>query len=213
MVRSLSTAVRTAKNLAEQDNRYTFLLELTVTDAFLGTTTVRVARATESVLFAGQTYQPIPFALGKQTEDTTGELHELEIGIIDLSGQLRDWIYDNDIDGAAAKLILTFFDGFTHELALENDFVVRGWSATFEAITVRLGSRNFFEVTFPGRPIDRDRCPFIYKGDRCAYVQQASGVSIPNCDHTLNGPNGCKVHENQPHFGGFAMLPLRRFTV
>lgn len=40
-------------------------------------------------------------------------------------------------------------------------------------------------------------CPLIYKGTACGYTG-----SIPTCDKTKDGANGCTIHNNTHRFGG-----------
>lgn len=41
------------------------------------------------------------------------------------------------------------------------------------------------------------------------YLRVAAG-GLASCDYTLDGPNGCRVHANQIHYGGAPALPVGR---
>jgi phage-related protein len=45
-----------------------------------------------------------------------------------------------------------------------------------------------------------------------AYLRFYSG-GLTSCDYTFDGPNGCRVHENTPNFGGAPGIPSGRLNV
>lgn len=67
-----------------------------------------------------------------------------------------------------------------------------------------LGAENPLRRQFPLRKQDDNQCGFLYKGPDCGY----SG-SIPTCDRTLDGPNGCRVHANTPNYGAYPGIIVR----
>jgi phage-related protein len=209
-MRNLSEALTRARNEAEQANDWVFLLEIDVTKSELvnDIETLRFARSTESVTHDSQEYQPFPFAIGEQDESLSGELHTLEIGIIDLSGAVREYVRKYDLDGSPTRLILVRRDdggGDAWTEVLREDFEVHGYSGTFEAITLSLATRNWLQHQAPSRRLNRSRCSFRFKDDGCGYV----GIE-EYCDYTFSGAYGCRAKENEDRFGGFPTLPPRQ---
>jgi phage-related protein len=209
MVRSLGAGFA-AKNAAESDDVFIWLLEVTLTDPMLGDTVLRFARATENVVVGGDTYSPFPFTVGEHTEDLTGELRELTVGILDMTGEVTEFLKTNDVDGAKVVMSVAFYDGSTYAISTSDTFSVVGYATNYERITLQLGGRNYIEAPFPNRPLDRHRCGFEYRGTLCGYVNDDDGSIRETCDFSLNGPNGCKAHNNEIRFGGFPSLPTRR---
>jgi phage-related protein len=76
-------------------------------------------------------------------------------------------------------------------------FQVLSGSSSDYVVTWTLGSENLLDRQFPGRRQNRS-CAWRYKGDECGY-----NGSLPSCDYSLFGANGCKVHANGINFGGF----------
>lgn len=210
MVKSLSSAVVAAKNAAEQLDVFTHILTVTLTDEITGTTVIRMARATEDVVIGADTWKAFPFAVGESTEDLSGELREVTVGMLDLTGEVAAFLKVHDVDSARVDLGVAFWDGATNVLALTDTFTVVGYTAANERITLQLGGRNYLDAPMPARPLDRYRCGFQFGGTLCAYVQDNDGFIRQTCDYSLNGPNGCKVHDNDPRFGGFSSLPTKQ---
>jgi phage-related protein len=83
---------------------------------------------------------------------------------------------------------------------MEQNFVLMSAVAKDEnySIEFTLGAENPLALRFPYRQQFRNRCEWVYKGNECRY---AGG--LPSCDLTLDGDNGCRVHNNTYNFGGF----------
>lgn len=210
MVKSLDTATTLAKNASEGSDVFLHLMEVTISDPMLGTTILRFARSTESVSAGGDTYSPFPFTVGEVTEDLTGEMREVAVGILDLTGAVSAFLKDNDVDGAKVVMHIAFWNGTSYAITSSETYTVMGYAADYEKITLQLGGRNYLEALFPSRPLDRTRCGFEYRGTLCTYAADSDGSVRESCDFTLNGPNGCKAHNNEERFGGFPSLPIRR---
>jgi len=210
MVKSLGAAITEAKNAPEGTDVFIHILTVTLDDPIAGETVIRMARATETVTIGAYDWLPFPFVVGETTEDLSGELREVTVGMLDLTGEVAAFLKNNDVDGAQVDLGLAFYDGVSHVLAVTDTFTVIGYSTAAERITLQLGGRNYMETPFPSRPLDRYRCGFEYKGALCKYASNSDGTTRQSCDFSLNGPNGCEQHENSLNFGGFPSLPIRQ---
>lgn len=197
----LHASLREAKNELASSASWIFLLEVT-----LPTTTLRLARSLEEVSFDGNTYAPFPFQIGEITTDTDGNLVKVDLGAFDMSGAIRSAMREHEFDGAPVLLrLVESGDLATAARVLDQDFVIRGYRGTFEQVIFELGHPDFMLQVFPGRSFLRTRCSWVYKGDECAYAG-----SLPSCDRTLEGVNGCRVHANQTRFGGAPAIPRGR---
>lgn len=84
----------------------------------------------------------------------------------------------------------------------DQEFEILSTETSAGQVTVRLGHYNPRNSPFPGGRYTRDHCRFGYKTARCGYVG-----ALASCDFTLNGPNGCVVHDNTERFGAFPGIP------
>jgi hypothetical protein len=168
-----------------------------------------MARATEAITIGADTWNPFPFVVGEATEDLSGELREMTVGLLDLTGEVAAFLKEHDVDGAKVDMGIAFYNGTAYTLAVTDTFTVVGYNIANERITLQLGGRNYLDAPFPARPLDRYRCGFEYRGLLCAYSSDDDGTVRDTCDFSLNGPNGCKVHDNSDRFGGFPSLPTR----
>jgi phage-related protein len=82
---------------------------------------------------------------------------------------------------------------------LEETFQITNSSAKNYIVTFQLGAENPLSIGFPRRRQFKDRCAWQFKGYGCPYVG-----SLPTCDYTLDGANGCKKH-----FPGSTALPFK----
>lgn len=62
-------------------------------------------------------------------------------------------------------------------------------------VSFDLGAENFLNIRFPKHSQRQDRCAWRYRGYGCGYVG-----SMPSCDYTKDGANGCKAHGNLARF-------------
>ena len=68
-------------------------------------------------------------------------------------------------------------------------------------ITFTIGAENPLSLRFPPRQQFNNQCFWHYKDASCGYTG-----SLPTCDYTFTGTNGCKIHGNTINFGGFPGL-------
>lgn len=75
--------------------------------------------------------------------------------------------------------------------------------AITSALVLQLGTPSLHRSRKPR--FVRNVCSHRYKGALCGYTG-----TIAACDLSLDGPNGCTVHDNQARFGGAPSLPHPR---
>ncbi len=199
---SLHSALATAKNDLASAESWIFLIEVELDSS----NTLYLARSTEQVTFDGQLYDPFPFAFGDITQDNEGNLVAVALACYDIRGTVRQTMRDFDFDGApVTMMIVETGDLATSTRLVTQDFVIRGWSGTFEQVSFNLGHPDFFNRPFPGRTMLRTRCNHVFRGTQCGY----SGTE-PTCDRTLEGDDGCRAKSNQARFGGGPAIPRGR---
>lgn len=84
---------------------------------------------------------------------------------------------------------------------IQETFEILQASTKEYVVTFQLGSENLLAIQFPKSKQWKDRCAWRYKGYGCRYAGPA-----PTCDYTLDGANGCIVHQNALNFKGLPGL-------
>lgn len=168
---------------------------------------VRLARNVDDVQFdAGdgfgvQTYQKFNFDLTIE-RTSGGQLPNIQIKCSDVLGLLQGYIQEfAGVVGATANL---YFVNTAHpsgeaSIALTTT-IMRTQSVLRDSVTFTLGAPKPQQQLFPRYLYRADFCIWVtnYKGKWCGYTG-----SLPNCDGTYRGSNGCVVHSNQQRFGSF----------
>ena len=184
------------------------------------TQVLRVVRNTDDVVWNGNTYLAFNFDIDSIDESTTGQLPNVTLKVSNVSraveGQLEQFS-----GGIGAVLVLTVVNAadlggdpvqqFTWEIIQA--------TATDQWVTFTLGAPNPMLRQFPYGLFVKNHCFHVFnnptrqaacdpEGAACGYAG-----ALPTCDHTLNGTNGCKVHDNQARFGGFPGIGSNGFRV
>ena len=187
------------KKLAS-DVVYLMLLEIDVLDLATRqvTETLRLAQNDEDYVFRGQTYVRAGFEFS--VTRAQGELPSVNLSVADPTQdiQARMHAYEGGVDFPVRLLVVSTSSSNTVEL--EENFTILSSSAASESYMVafKLGAENPLTLRWPVRLQFRNRCPWRYKGRECGYTG-----SLPSCDFTLTGSNGCRAHNNETRFGGF----------
>jgi phage-related protein len=192
---NLSTVVD--KNKIETDKAFLILFKIVVKDT-LGATvdTLRFVKNSENVIFMGDVYQASNFSIDIQLED--GKEPSVSLTAQDQTKTLSTYI---DLYDGLVKSDVTMY--IVHEESLDGpaeiseDFLVIDGSVSDYVATLTLGMESAVAQRFPNFRQFRNRCAWKYKGERCKYAG-----SMPTCDFTRDGPNGCIAHGNEINFGG-----------
>jgi phage-related protein len=196
---NLSTVVD--KNKVSSDKAFLVLFKVVVRD-YLGVEvdTLRFAKNSENVVFAGDVYQAANFNLDIQVEE--GKEPSVTLTAQDQTKTLATYV---DLYDGLVKSDVTLY--IVNEGALDGppeiaeDFIVSDATTAEYIVTLTLGTESAVAQRFPNFRQFRNRCAWKYKGERCKY----SGA-MPTCDFTRDGANGCIAHGNEENFGGFPGL-------
>lgn len=167
---------------------------------------VRLARNVDPVTFdAGdglgvQSYQAFSFEL--EVELPSGnQLASMALKCSNVLGLLQNEIeqYAGAVGATVSIYVVnTAVPGGEADLAMETTILQT--DVTAEQVSFKLGPPSPAKQLFPRFLYRANFCIWItnYRGKQCAYAGP-----LPTCDGTLDGPNGCITHANQPRFGGF----------
>ncbi|WP_446744302.1 hypothetical protein [Silvibacterium acidisoli] len=131
-----------------------------------------------------------------------GQLPSIQIKISDIQGLLQGPI--QEYAGVVGATVSMYFVNMAHpagepSIALTST-IMRTQNVPLESVTFTLGAPKPQQQLFPRYLYRADFCIWVptYKGKWCGYTG-----TLPNCDGTYNGSNGCVAHANQQRFGAF----------
>ena len=75
--------------------------------------------------------------------------------------------------------------------------ILKTESADFKT-TFTLGVENPLSRRCPRRVQFKESCSWLYKSEECGYTG-----SMTECDYTMTGSKGCRIHNNSRRYGGF----------
>lgn len=200
MTQSIATAIE--KSRVASDAAYLLFLEIFVPNRDTGeiVETIRLVNNPDDVTLNGVAYTGVGFNISLKSE--AGGLPSVDLSIIDTKGIVRSYMeqYAGGVDFEVA-----IHAAFSNSLDAPPDcteyFSVLSARASGYTANFSLGAENPLAQPFPRRKARRDYCGWRYKDDQCGYAG-----SLPTCDYSLQGDNGCAKHGNTIRFGGFPGL-------
>jgi phage-related protein len=200
MSKALSVATVLEKNKLSSGTPFVVMLDIEVVDPNTGVVVevLHVVRNNEDINYQGHIYVASNFDM--QVKAETGAQPETTITIRDMTRdiQTRMQAYGGGV-GFNITMMIVNAGNLTQPPEIEEFFQVTGATAQNYTVSFTLGAENALMVTFPRRRQTRNYCQWRYKDpDTCRY----SGT-LPTCDLSLEGPNGCTVHHNGVNFGAF----------
>jgi phage-related protein len=200
MPKQLSVASVIEKNRLSSDVPFLVCLDISVVDPVTSATVemLHLVRNNENLIYNGVEYVAISFDIElKQEAGTQGSV---TLTIVDYTGALNGRMeqYGGGI-GFRVSVLVVNSGALDQPPEIIEDFEVIGASAADYVTSFTLGIENALAKTFPRRKQVRDFCQWRYKeSGTCGYTG-----ALPTCDLTLQGSNGCEVHQNTVNFGAF----------
>lgn len=195
---NLSVATALEKNRLDSDVPLLVAIDIEVVDPVTAVVSevLYLVLNSEEITFNGNVYQPAKFDInfGKEAGAQVG----VNLNINDFSGaiQARMEEYGGGI-GFNVTMYIINAGALSQAPEVVEYFQVIGANAKDYKCHFQLGAENEANKTFPRRRQTKDFCQWRYKDtETCRYA----GV-LTSCDLSLQGPNGCAVHENTINFG------------
>ncbi|WP_028449703.1 hypothetical protein [Chitinibacter tainanensis] len=177
---------------------FLLLLEVGIVDptTYQLVETMRLVSNDEDIAYRGNVYVAADFDLG--LKHVANGLPEITLNIIDTSRavQGRMQSYGGGVGFPVTVMIINAGD-LNSPPDQQEFFEIIGASSKDYVATFTLGAENPLTMRFPRRLQRKDYCSWRYKSADCGYTG-----SMPSCDYTLQGPNGCAAHGNSINFGG-----------
>lgn len=135
---------------------------------------------------------PFPFTHTGFAQNSEGDLQFLDLSIDNVGLQFMSWLHStHGLEGHRCKVYLVPIAGLdllypNHEgLPKEGmELTVVGCSANEEAVTLRLGDPNLYQVTTPATRYNPRRCSNEYGSGQCGYVIN-SFAAFPSCSKLI----------------------------
>lgn len=187
------------KNKIASDVAYILLLQIRVINPINESLveTVYICNNKEDITFNSQVYTAASFDV--DIKQQSGALAEITLVIQDFTRGIQTLMqeYGGGV-GFEVKVLYVNSSALDSDPEIEENFKVTGASAQGYVSTFTLGAENPLSKRCPKRLQHREICSFTYKSTECG-----SNSTLPTCDYTLTGDNGCIMHSNGQRFGGF----------
>lgn len=168
------------------------------------------------VEFEGRTYLPAPMSTPDVPEDTDVAAKTFRITYADIDQRLTDALRSQLLQGQVVRSRLVHQDHLEDGPALDREAIILAVTMDYQTrvATFTMGARNWLQANL-GRRFQRLRCRHVYQSEACGYVG-----TLPTCDRTFNGSNGCTMHgddevarglvrKHPARFGGEPGIPAR----
>ena len=201
MARHLTIGTVIDKNKISSDESFVILIDAAIKDDDGNpVTTISFCKNSEQIIYRGVTYLPASFDISL-TSDANSE-PTIKLNANDYTRQLSQYVeaFSGLVNSNVTMTVINTAS-ISSPPEIQEVFKVIGASVNEYIVELDLGTESAVSKRFPAYRQFRDRCPWKYKGSRCGYTG-----SMPTCDFSLYGSNGCIAHGNVQHFGGFPAL-------
>jgi phage-related protein len=135
------------------------------------------------------TWYPFPFTFTPIEQSQDGDLSQVTMTIDNSTRALMRWLHDgNGIEGNPVTIYGVYRNGlsipYPNQEARKIEVQVLGAAANSEAVTIRLGLPNWFQVSSPTDRYIPAKCRWGYGTEFCGYVLNAF-AAFPSCPKTL----------------------------
>lgn len=197
----LSVATAIEKDRIISDTAFVLLFEIDILDELHSPVeTLRLCKNSENLIYRDQEYVASNFAMKLSIDAQSAP--SLDVTAEDPAGYIRDRMemYGGGV-GFSVTMMVINTGNMDQPPEIKEQFKVVGASAQGYQVSFSMGVDNPVSTRFPNKLQFRDQCSYKYKGSRCKYAG-----SMPTCDYTYFGENGCKAHNNSANYGGFLGL-------
>ncbi|MET2951345.1 hypothetical protein ABXV18_24995 [Vibrio owensii] len=196
---SLSVQTIIEKNKLASTVPFLIMLEVDVIDKQTGNivSQIYVVRNSDDVRYKNRVYVAVDFEISFKSAE--GEQASVSLNIKDYKRSFQSVMqqYAGGV-GSVVRLMVVNAAALDKDPDILETFQIVSASARNYEVSWTLGSVDLLSVRTPKRRQMRNRCAWQYKSKECGYKG-----SLPRCDLSLNGSNGCSVHQNENNYGGF----------
>jgi hypothetical protein len=198
MAKHLSVGTIIEKNKIQSEETFLILMSAEIKDDNGDVVnTIRFVKNNENIDFGGFNYQAANFEFDISMD--VNQEPTIKLTAQDQTRTLAQYIeaYGGLVNSTVTMIVVSS-NALDKPAEIEETFLITSASVNEYVVSFDLGTASAVNMRWPQYRQFKDRCPWKYKGKRCAY----SGP-LKTCDYTLAGGNGCMAHANVKHFGGF----------
>lgn len=146
-----------------------------------------------------KTYQSSVIEFSSMSQDGTGNASRAVITISNVTHEVSRAVQTHDAFFGKERTIkvMIYHTGRAESFNM-GTYRCKAISVNRLVGSFQIGIDNLIGRTFPGRRFARYRCGHAYKGPFCLY-----DGALETCDLTIDGENGCGVHDNVHRHGGY----------
>lgn len=208
MSEAITSLFVTEKNRLHSTSPWWILVECPISS----TQSIRVVHGPSNFTWNGNVYYAAALAVSSNKSNSEGSLESINLTVSNISGEFRSLIELGNLDDKTVTIRRVHASSGASDV-LEYVFQIQNIQMDDETISFVLSHANLLNKPFPANRYFRATCGWVYKSLECGYTG-----AITECDKTLNGSNGCKVHgidetyhgcrrKHPERFGGFPSLP------
>jgi phage-related protein len=180
-------------------------------------TTLRTVHNNEDVVYQGNTWTAFAFDI-PPIDGKPGELPQLQVRVSNVNRQIHSLLesYDGGAGGTVTFFVVSRLD-LSGTPAQTWTFEIQGATADEQWATFTLSATSPMKIPFPRGRYSVNHCPYKYNSPSMQAALDPDGVwcgysgAILDCDHTLEGTNGCRAHANSARFGGHPSIDTQGF--
>lgn len=188
------------KNKLASQNAWVWLYEITLPTT-PAPSILRIAESQVAVIWNSNKYDPWPITHSSESESSDGKFNAMSVTVSNVNREiqayLEEWKYLR-----GQKITVRLVNPGVSPLAMSSELYISETSYTEKIVTFNLALNFDVLGVVVGRRMYRDKCGWVYKSPECGSVS-----TLPSCDKTLGGVNGCRVHANSLRFGAAPGIP------
>lgn len=213
-MKNLSLATVNSINSFSPDDAWVIALKIHVRSNISGeiVSEIRVSNDTQKLTILGEVYEPMAFDI--EFKSAQNELPSMDVTLQDQGEIVGPFMlrYGGAVGSEVDVMIVratietetTPTVTYTEPELIEFFTVLESGYKDLVA-SWKCGTENPLRKMFPMRKQDDDQCSFRYKDPgTCGYAG-----NMPSCDLSLDGPNGCRAHNNVANNGSFPGIIVR----
>jgi len=166
---TLSEVAKMEKNKLFSDGAWIILIEVVINGE-----TIRLARNTEDIVFAGNLYTAFPFRLGTISESSKGELPRVMLEVSNVGRVIEAYLQETG--GAIGSMVAVKVVHSKHlgllNAELEDLFEILDTASDAQWVTFTLGTPTNLSKRFPRDRYLNNTCRFAFGGSLCKYNNQ-----------------------------------------
>jgi len=157
------------------------------------------------VTFDGQVYTKFPITHEAISDNTQGEIDQVNLRISNVSRAIQAYLEANDWRGKKVTITAVFLDALADaDDAIVHTFFIDNYTSDEKDVNVVLTTKfDVLDIQLPLGAYNRNYCRWKFKSSECGY---AGSESV--CNKTKQD---CRDNKNNVvRFGGFPSIPQRR---